>query len=453
MNMTKVAITEKLNFKQILPVLVIVLVDLMGLSIIIPLLPLYAARFGTSPLVIGVLQATYPMMQFIGAPILGRLSDRFGRKPVLVVSQIGTLSGFILLGFADSLLILFISRIIDGLSGANIATAQAAIADSTTEKTRTQGLGLIGAAFGVGFVIGPIIAFIVLAATGQNYQAVAFTAAFFSLLSILLTSFWFKETVQQVENPEASRKRRPFSFDAMRNALRNPAIGFLLVIMFFYRIAFGGYEQLFSLFTLTRLGMDARDTSGLFVLAGITIIVIQAGLIGRWSRQKGDRWLVLMGLGALAIGLIGTALTPAVPVPWYEREKVLDSMAGEGEFRVSIQSINIQLPEEGTKGWSGIIWLLTASIPAAVGGAVLHPAINSLISKSAHPGEVGGTLGVSAAAFSAANAIAPLFYGVLFQVFGGPAPFFVGGLILAALWFIAPKVVKAREDPSHPIPR
>jgi len=121
--------SEKLDFKRILPVLVIVLVDLMGLSIIIPLLPLYAARFGTTPLIIGILQATYPMMQFIGAPILGRLSDRFGRKPVLVVSQIGTFAGFILLGFADTLWLLFLSRVIDGLSGANIASVLPALFD------------------------------------------------------------------------------------------------------------------------------------------------------------------------------------------------------------------------------------------------------------------------------------------------------------------------------------
>ncbi len=187
--------TDKLDFKRILPILVIVLVDLLGLSIIIPLLPLYATRYGASPLTIGVLQASYPMMQFIGAPILGRLSDRFGRKRILVISQIGTLLGFILLGFANSLWLLFVSRIIDGLSGANISTAQAAISDSTTEKTRTQGLGLVGAAFGLGFIIGPIIAFIVLAASDQNYQAVAFTAAAFSLISILLTTFWFHETL------------------------------------------------------------------------------------------------------------------------------------------------------------------------------------------------------------------------------------------------------------------
>ncbi|MBI3738439.1 MAG: MFS transporter, partial [Chloroflexi bacterium] len=150
--MTTESTVEKLDFKRVLPILVIVLVDLMGLSIIVPLLPLFAARFGATPLTIGILQAAYPMMQFIGAPILGRLSDRFGRKPILIFSQLGTLAGFILLGFANTLWLLFASRIIDGLSGANMSTAQAAIADSTTEKTRTQGLGLIGAAFGVGFI-------------------------------------------------------------------------------------------------------------------------------------------------------------------------------------------------------------------------------------------------------------------------------------------------------------
>ncbi|MBP6179655.1 MAG: MFS transporter [Anaerolineales bacterium] len=439
---TETTLTEKLDFKRIVPVLVIVLVDLMGLSIIIPLLPLYAARFGSDALTVGILQATYPMMQFLGAPILGRLSDRFGRKPVLIVSQIGTLIGFIMLGFANTLVVLFISRIIDGLSGANISTAQAAIADSTTEKTRTQGLGLVGAAFGVGFVLGPIIAFVVLAATGQNYQAVAFTAALFSFISILLTTFWFKETYQDAADPEASRKRRPFSFGALKQALSRPAIGFLLVLMFFYQIAFGGYEQLFSLFTLTRLGMDARDTSGLFVLAGLFIIVVQGGLIGRWSKQKGDRWLVMMGIGTLAIGLIGTALTPAIPVPWYDKAKVLESLAGQGDFRVSIQSINIQLPEETASGWLGIAWLLLASFPAALGGGVLQPAVNSLITKASSKDEVGGMLGASSAAYSAANAIAPLFYGSLFQWFGGPVPFFAGGLILAILWLIAPRVVK-----------
>jgi DHA1 family tetracycline resistance protein-like MFS transporter len=434
---------EKLDFKRILPILVIVLVDLLGLSIIIPLLPLYATRYGASALMIGILQATYPLMQFIGAPILGRLSDRFGRKPILIASQVGTFLGFILLGFADALWLLFASRIIDGLSGANLSTAQAAISDSTTEKTRTHGLGLVGAAFGLGFILGPIIAFIVLAASHQNYQAVAFSAAGFSLLSILLTTFWFQETFGAPAGDRAARKP-VFTIRAMLEALGRPTIGLLLAVMFFYQIAFGGYEQLFSLFTLTRLGMDARDTSGLFVLAGLFIVVVQGGFVGRWSKKYGDRWLTLMGLSTLAIGLVLTSFTPRVPVPWYDKARVEASIAGGGSAS-SLQNIHVNLPEEADKGWLGGIWLLLASFPAALGGGVLMPAINSMITQSSGKGEVGGMLGISSSFYSAANAIAPLFYGSLFQWLGSTAPFLLGGLILAVLWFFAPKAIPRKK--------
>ena len=435
---------EKLDFKKILPVLVIILVDLLGLSIIIPLMPLYAARFGANAFVIGLLGATYPAMQFIGAPILGRLSDRFGRRPILLVSQIGTFLGFILLGFANALPLLFLSRIIDGLSGANISTAQAVVTDVTTDQTRTQGLGLIGAAFGMGFILGPIIAFAVLIASNDNYQVVAFTAAFFSFASLLLTLFWLPET----RNPEKGtiRTKAPFTLTAMSQALKRPTIGILLVMMFAQQLAFGGYEQMFSLFALNRLGMGARDTSGLFVLAGLFIVAIQGGFIGRWSKKYGDRWLVMLGLSALAVGLILTASTPQIPVPWYNEAKITAEMQG----RASTQIINVTLPSEANKGWLGIIWVLVASFPAALGGGVLHPAINSLITKSAGKDEVGGILGVSAGFYSAANAITPLFFGSLFQWFGAPVPFFIGGLLLAVLWFIAVRNVKPPQAADPP---
>jgi len=428
--------SEKLDFKKILPVLVIILVDLIGLSIIVPLMPLYAARFGASPLMIGILGSTYPAMQFIGAPILGRLSDRFGRRPILLVSQLGTLVGFLTLGFANALWLLFLSRIIDGISGANISTAQAVVTDVTNEKTRTQGLGLIGAAFGMGFILGPIIAFVVLLATNESYQAVAFTAAFFSLVSILLTFFWLPET----RNPDRKTfsHRSPFSFQAMTDALRQPVVGILLILMFAQQLAFGGYEQMFSLFTLNRLGMGARDTSGLFALAGLFIVVVQGGLIGPWSKKYGDRWLVMLGLSTLAAGLILTATTPQIPVPWYNQAKIRSEMQGAA----SVQLINVDLPSEGNKGWPGIIWILIASFPAALGGGVLHPAINSLITKSVSKDEAGGILGVSAGFYSAANAITPLFFGSLFQWFGAPVPFLAGGILLAVLWVIAMKIVK-----------
>ena len=440
--------SEKLDFKRILPIIVIVLVDLIGLSIIVPLMPYFAARFSATPLVIGILQATYPLMQFVGAPILGRLSDRFGRRPILTISQIGTLAGFILLGFSNTLWLLFLSRIIDGLSGANMSTAQAAIADSTTEKTRTQGLGLLGAAFGVGFVLGPMIAYAVLALSHGNYQAVALTAAAFSFGSIVLTTFWFHET-HQADSPSIKTLKSPFTFTLMLDALRRPAVGFLLVIMFFYQIAFGGYEQLFSLFTLARLGMSATDTAGLFALAGVFIIIVQGGLIGRWSKMKGDRWLVILGVSTLAIGLIGTASTPRIPVPWYDQAKVVEGLAGQSDLNLSTQNIKVTLPDETNKGWFGIIWLLVASFPAALGGGVLHPAINSLITKSSNKNEVGGMLGISAGFYSAANAIAPLFYGSLFQWFGAPVPFFAGGAILLILWIYAPRAIPITKGDSH----
>ncbi len=428
--------TEKLDFKKILPVLVIILVDLIGLSIIVPLMPLYAARFGANAFTIGLLGATYPFMQFIGAPILGRLSDRFGRRPVLLVSQLGTFSGFILLGFANMLPLLFLSRIIDGLSGANLSTAQAVITDVTSEKTRTQGLGLIGAAFGMGFILGPIIAFAVLLATGESYQAVAFTAAAFSLASVTLTFFWLPETY----NPEVGtiRTRGPFTFEAMKRALGHPSIGILLILMFAQQLAFGGYEQMFSLFALNRLGMGALDTSGLFVLAGLFIVIVQGGFIGRLSKKYSDRWLVMLGLSTLAVGLLLTATTPQIPVPWYDRAKIEAEMQG----KASTQTINVELPSQEHNGWLGIIWILVASFPAALGGAVLHPAINSLITKSVSKDEVGGILGVSAGFYSAANAITPLFFGALFQWFGAPVPFLAGGALLAVLYFIAVRTVK-----------
>ncbi len=433
--------SEKLDFKKILPVVVIMFVDLLGLSIIIPLLPLYAARFGANAITVGILSASYPLMQFVGAPTLGRISDRVGRRPILLISQLGTFIGFLILTFSNTLWMLFLSRIVDGLSGANISTAQAVISDSTNEKTRTQGLGLIGAAFGMGFIMGPIIAFAVLAATGGNYQAVAVAAAVFSLASILLTAFWLPETLDP-EKAKKERVRRTFSFQAMFESLQRPTLGVLLILMFAQQLAFGGYEQLFSLFTLNRLGMDATSTSGLFVLAGLFIVLVQVVFIGRWSKQKGDRWLVMMGLATLSIGLILTSFTPRVPVPWYNQAQVSASVRGQNS---SLQSLNVSLPNQADKGWLGGVWLLLASFPAALGGAVLQPAINSLITKAAAQTETGGVLGVSSSFYSAGNAIAPLFYGSLFQWLGAPVPFLLGGLLLGVLWVVASQRVKAPQ--------
>jgi DHA1 family tetracycline resistance protein-like MFS transporter len=428
---------EKLDYRKILPVFIIILIDLLGLTIIIPLLPLYAVSFGASPAIIGLVGAAYPVMQFVGSPFLGRLSDRYGRKPILIISQIGTLLGFLVLGLANSLWLLFISRIIDGISGANISTAQAVISDSTTEKTRTQGLGLLGAAFGIGFIIGPVIAFLSLAASGNNYHVPAFVAAGFSLLSILATIFFLKETLP--EDQRGKSQKAEISFKSMINALRKPIIGFLLILMFFYQLAFGGFEQLLSLFTLNRLGLDASGNSILFVFVGIIVVMVQGYFIGKWSRKFGDKWLIRMGLIVLAAGLVISGLTPKQTVPWYSKAALEQELSGSrtmpGETPPT-QNLNVTLPEDSNPGWLGIIWLMVAMIPAAVGGGVLQPSINSMLTRTVKPGEVGGILGISAAMLSGANSFAPVIGGGIFQALGPSYPFLLGGFLLVILWLL-----------------
>jgi MFS transporter, DHA1 family, tetracycline resistance protein len=441
---------ERLDFKKILPVFVIVLIDLLGLTIIIPLMPLYATAFGANALMIGFLGAAYPVMQFIAAPILGRLSDRYGRKPVLLISQVGTLIGFLILGFASSLWMLFLARIIDGISGANISTAQAVITDSTNEKTRTQGLGLLGAAFGLGFIVGPVIAFTSLSLSGNNYHVPAFVAAGFSLVSILLTWFWLQETLPAEERGKAGDKPM-LSLGAMFAALRHPSVGFLLTLMFFQQIAFGGFEQILALFTLNRMGLNASGNSIIFVFVGVIVVAVQGGFIGPWSRKFGDRRLIYLGLATLAIGLILVSLTPRIPLPNYSQQALSQELGTGGSFRThenpTTQNLAVSLPPDGNNGWFGLIWILVAMVPVAVGGGILQPSINGLITKRVERLEVGGMLGISAAFLSGANAIAPLLFGAIFQAFGSTAPFFLGGLLMAVLLLISTRRIKpGREE-------
>ncbi|MEJ2706091.1 MAG: MFS transporter [Anaerolineales bacterium] len=443
----------KLNFKKVLPIFIIVLVDLLGLTVIIPLLPLYATSFGADPFLIGVLGAAYPVMQFIGAPVLGRLSDRFGRKPVLLVSQVGTFIGFIILGLANTIWLIFLARIIDGISGANISTAQAAITDSTNEKTRTQGLGLIGAAFGLGFVVGPIVAFVSLMLSGNDYRVPAFVAAGFSVVSILLTLFWFEETLPEEARGEGQEKPA-LSLNAMLRALGNPAVGVLLALIFAQQIAFGGFEQLLSLFTLSRLGLNASGNAVIFVFVGVIVVAVQGGFIGPLSRKLGDRRLIYLGLALLAVGLVLTSFTPRQGVPWYSRAELQQELSGSGDFRThenpTTQNIPISIPNDSNTGWWGLGWILAAMVPVAIGGGILQPSINSLITKRVNKGEVGGMLGISSSFLSGANAIAPLIGGAIFQTLGPTWPFLLGGVLMGLLWLVAMQMIKPGREENKP---
>jgi MFS family permease len=229
----------------------------------------------------------------------------------------------------------------------------------------------------------------------------------------------------------------------------------LLVLIFVQQIAFGGFEQLLSLFTLSRLGLNASGNAVIFVFVGIVVVAVQGGFIGPWSRKLGDRKLAYMGLITLALGLALTALTPAQPVPWYSKAALTTELTAHNNQPAhsnayATGAVPITLPSEDNKSWLGLTWILVAMIPAAVGGGVLQPSLNSLITKRVEPHEIGGMLGISAAFLSGANALAPLVGGALFQGLGSTAPFLTGAVVLGLLFLAASQLIKPGREELAP---
>lgn len=421
--------TNRLDFDRAAPIFVLTLVDVLGLTVLLPLLHLYAARFGATPLQIGLVLASFPLTQLIGVPLMGALSDRFGRKPLLLISQITTCIGFIMLGAATSLEMVILSRVIDGLFGANLATAQAALSDITTDETRAQGLGLTGAAFGLGFVFGPLISIITLEVS-DNLALPAFVAAIYSLISIYLTIFMFKETLPAERRGARGRTTNVFAL------LKSGQINLLLVLMFAQQFAFFAFESLLGLFTLSRLGLMGQGTSLIFIVIGVTLVYAQIRLIGRWTRKYGERRVVLIALLLLAAGLVLVALTPEQPHPFYvqrivERALLVDPDVTSTE--AVIGDIAVQLPPDGQNGIGGLLWMFIVIVPLTIGAGMIRPSLNSLMTKRVGSQAYGGILGLSASAVSAANAAAPIVGGLIFQQYGASAPFLLGGLIMAVL--------------------
>ncbi|MEJ2349210.1 MAG: MFS transporter [Anaerolineales bacterium] len=208
------------------------------------------------------------------------------------------------------------------------------------------------------------------------------------------------------------------------------------------------------MFTLNRLGLNASGNAIIFVFVGVIVVAVQGGFIGPWSRKLGDRRLIYMGLVTLAIGLILTALTPHQPVPWYSRQELVSELETSGDFRThenpTARDLSIELPSDAHKGWLGLAWILVAMVPASIGGGILQPSINSLITKRIHQDEVGGMLGISAAFLSGANAVAPLVGGAFFQALGSTAPFLFGGALMGVLWLASLKLLKPGREERRP---
>jgi DHA1 family tetracycline resistance protein-like MFS transporter len=362
-----------LNRSPLIVIFTTVFIDLVGFGIVIPVLPFYAEGtiFNATPRTVGLLFASYSVMQLIFAPVLGGLSDKHGRRPVLFLSIIGTGIGFLMLGLADSLWMLFAGRILDGITGGNISTAQAYIADITTSENRAKGMGLIGAAFGLGFIFGPAIGGIL---SRWGIHVPFLFSAGLCFANALLLYFRLPETITP-DHPAKHHAAGGRGLQQLLRSLKQPRLAFILTIYFLFIVAFSIMTSTFAFYTMFRFGYDAQHTGYLFAYVGIIAVIIQGGLIGRLVKRFGELPLVIVGALCFAISLF------AVPF--------VGPAAG------------------------GLAALLLGGGVFSLGNSLATPALNSLASKSAGPAEQGIVLGVMQSVASLARAVGPLLQALL----------------------------------------
>jgi DHA1 family tetracycline resistance protein-like MFS transporter len=362
---------EKFFTKPLLVIFITMFIDLIGFGIAIPVLPDYAkSEFGASPFTIGWLIASYSVMQFLSTPILGQLSDKYGRRPILLISLLGTSVAALITGLATTLPLLFFGRIFDGTTGGNISTAQAYIADVTSKENRAKGMGLIGAAFGLGFVFGPAIGGIL---SRFSPHAPFFFVSALALCNATLLYFILPESVKKDSAPESEFRQNRLA--ALFGALKNKQFGTLTAVYFFLVIAFSIMNYAFVLYTLERFGYRPEQNGYIFAFIGIIAVIFQGGLVGRLAKMFGENALTVAGCLIMALSLF---------------------------------SIPYIFPNFG-----GLIALLVAVALLAIGNSMASTAVTSLVSKNSSEREQGKTLGIIQSAASLSRAIGPALGGIL----------------------------------------
>ncbi len=369
--------------RPLLVIFLTIFVNLVGFGIIIPLLPFYAQQFGASGLTIGLLFGIFSLSQLVASPILGAASDRYGRRPVLIFSLAGTVVSFVMLALAHSITMLFVARIVDGLSGGNISTARAYVADVTDVKDRSRAYGIIGAAFGLGFILGPALSGLLapISMTAPIWAAAGVTA-----LAMLMAIVWLPETVHRA----TAATRLPLR--GLRNMLQRPHVRRVLAIDFVYWLAFAMFQTTFALFVAHRFGFDAGQTGYFFAGFGLLGAVVQGALIRPIVGRLGDKSTFILGLVCSAAGLVAATLT-----------------------------------------WSAALFAV-ALVPLALGIGFGHPTMSSLVSRTAKEDEQGRVQGAASAVESLGRAIGPVWGNASLQRFGDGTPYLsAAGFLLMTL--------------------
>jgi len=400
-------------------VLAVVFLDLLGFGIIVPILPYYTRSFpGGTEFVIGLLAASYSAMQFVFAPLLGSLSDRVGRRPVLVLSLVGSVVAWTVFGLAEALWLLFVARMLAGAMGGNLSTAQAYVADVTPPERRATALGYIGAAFGLGFIFGPGIgAVLSFDATIAAVDAVApaaipitrfslpsFAAAFFSLCGVVVALLFLPES--RTPDPEAGRAERPSAIAQLRAAVTTAGLRELLTAFFLVSFAFSGVTVMFIPYVADVYGFSATQSALLLTYIGVLAVLTQGVLIGRLTARYGSVHLSMGGaaLLAVAVGALPFSRTLGAVFP---------ALTGVAPFL--------------TGDVIGLVAVLTL-LP--VGNGILSVTLTALVSRRASADLQGSAFGVTQGAGSLARTVGPPVMGGLYAAVGYWAPFVVGSLLL-----------------------
>ncbi|HEX8637728.1 MAG TPA: MFS transporter [Pyrinomonadaceae bacterium] len=356
---------EKFLTKPLIIIFVTIFIDLVGFGVAIPVLPDYAKNeFGASPFVIGWLVASYSIMQFISTPFLGQLSDKYGRRPILFFSLLGTSVAALITGLSNTLWLLFFGRIFDGATGGNISTAQAYIADITTRENRAKGMGLVGAAFGLGFIFGPAIGGIL---SKFGTHAPFFFVSGLALTNAIMLYFILPESRRFDENESATQRKGRLT--ELYESLKDRNFGVVTLLYFLTIVAFSIMTTVFVQYTMFRFGYNAEQNGYLFAYIGVLAILLQGGVFARLVEKLGESRLVVIGCFLL------TASFFAVP------------FVG---------------PATG-----GLTALLVGIAFFSIGNSLSSPALTSLASKEAHEAAQGKTLGILQSAASLARAVGP----------------------------------------------
>ena len=380
-------------------IFLVVFIDLLGFGIILPLLPYIAEKYAATPIMIGLLSGAYSLFQFVAGPILGRLSDRYGRKKLLIISQLGSMAGYVLLALAGSLPLLFLSRIIDGITGGNISIAQAYMADVTDKKTRSKGMGLLGAAFGIGFMFGPAIGGFL---SQWGFAAPALFAAGISLLSTFTTAIFLKETVN-VKAAELSPKTA-MTFKELKHVLSTAPISTLILVFFLLSLGFSGMQGTYALFTQIKFGWGPTEVGYIFALIGIIAIITQMKVLSFFTSKFGEYQTLFTSVIILALGFGIISLTGYLPL-----------------FLVG-----------------------NALIP--LGNSLANPTLSAIATESIPKEEYGETLGLLQSSGSLGRIFGPVLAAEIFQKFNHNAPMLVSSLIfLLVAFLVVPKLKIAKH--------